>query len=719
MSFSPNCAALLATAAFAPALSAQSFQNNTSSIPQGSTFNGGSTENVELCDLDLDGDLDLVWANGGAAGNEQSRLWLNRGGAQGGAPGTFDDDTAARTPALLASSRDVDFVDLERDGDLDLFLSNSSGIANQSNRIWINMGGAQGGSPGYFQDRTATHWNGLGINDGSTQCSSIAPQLVLPSGGFIDWSCDSAVGDLDLDGQLDLVQSSYGALTSGRVPTRMFLNDGAGVWRELNPSCHQLVGTDITQGAPALWCEGVHVPASSNASGAQCDISADLMALELGDLDLDFDLDLLRGNKFGPPRVFDNRLDAGALIFRDVTYAIAAQNWAPGNGNYDQELGDMDDDGDLDIYGVNWVAINDAQLFNDGDGTFAPGAVVPHSLERQIEADFFDHDADGDLDVLVVSETVDEYVYVNPGAAGGWLYALDPSAIPPQTASAQGADVGDVDRDGDTDALVATLFFEPNVLYENVTQHSDTFAPRSAPPEQAPDRAAGALSTIVRAHVLDNAAWYRNAFNSVELQFKVDGGPWSSTSMRWSGGQLFRGEIPGALVGLVEYRVAASDEYGNTGVSLERSYLATPCDGAVQAYCTAKLNSAGCVPSVIGVGSPSATAPVPFRIKARDVINNKAGLLFYGLAADATPYLGGLRCVQPPVRRTQLQNSDGNPPPNDCSGMLSFDFNEHIRSGTDASLIPGAQVFAQFWYRDPQSSHASGLTDALRFSICP
>jgi hypothetical protein len=717
----PRCRWCFALAALARAAGAQAFVHDTASIPQGPVFNGGTTENVELFDADLDGDPDCFWANGGAAGNEQNRTWLNQGGLQGGTTGVFADATAARLPPVLDSSRDLDFVDLEGDGDLDLFVSNSSGVANQTNRWWVDAGGAQGGTAGFFVDETAARWVGIGVNDGSSQCSSVAPSLVLAGGGFIDWSCDSAAADLDGDGDLDLVQASYGALSSGRVPTRMFLNDGAGRFREFNPSCFQLAGSDIHNGDPALWAQGLHHQNTYVFSGARADVANDAIAIELGDLDGDLDLDLLHGEKFRPPRVFTNRLTGGELLaFRDVTQGVVpGQSWAPGSGNYEQELGDLDGDLDLDVYGVNWSSGDDSTISNHGDGTFAAPYVIPLSVTRHNEADWFDHDHDGDLDVFVASESTAEKIYENPGAPGGHALALNAALLPFVAAAAEGADAEDVDLDGDDDLLVATLFFQPNLYLRNTTQTPDVHAPLVARLEQAPDRAWSPLPTPVRVQVYDNAPWYRTARSRVELEYLVGTGAVVAVPMRWSGGQVFRGEIPGTLQGLVLYRAVARDDAGNAGSSAWSSYDSAACNGEVAVYCTAKPNSLGCLPSIQGTGTPSASLPQPFRIKATQVLSNKAGLLFYGFDADERPFQGGWLCVRAPPRRTALQASGGNPPPDDCSGAFSFDFNHHIRHGGDPGLVPGAWVGAQYWYRDPGALGTSGLSDALAFFVCP
>jgi hypothetical protein len=138
------------------------------------------------------------------------------------------------------------------------------------------------------------------------------------------------------------------------------------------------------------------------------------------------------------------------------------------------------------------------------------------------------------------------------------------------------------------------------------------------------------------------------------------------------------------------------------------------------AYCTSKTNSQGCLASAGSVGTPSVSGG-PFAITCDQVVNNKAGILYYGYAQKCAPYQGGWHCVQAPLRRTPLQGSSGNPPPNDCSGTYTYDFGARIQSGIDPALVAGAPVYAQWWYRDP--TEPTGFTtcrsDALRFTITP
>ena len=136
-------------------------------------------------------------------------------------------------------------------------------------------------------------------------------------------------------------------------------------------------------------------------------------------------------------------------------------------------------------------------------------------------------------------------------------------------------------------------------------------------------------------------------------------------------------------------------------------------------YCTPKVNSPGCTPVLSSAGLPRYVGAAPFLIEASLVVSNQPGLLFYGLVAASNPFQGGFLCVAAPVVRTAVQHSGGNPPPNDCSGSYALEFNSHIQGGTDPALVPGAQVFAQYWSRDPGDLFSTGLTAGLRFTIAP
>ncbi|MCK6448716.1 MAG: PQQ-binding-like beta-propeller repeat protein [Planctomycetes bacterium] len=137
-------------------------------------------------------------------------------------------------------------------------------------------------------------------------------------------------------------------------------------------------------------------------------------------------------------------------------------------------------------------------------------------------------------------------------------------------------------------------------------------------------------------------------------------------------------------------------------------------------YCVAKVNSLGCTPGITYTGAASASSSQPFTLREHSVLNNKNGLLFYGTAGAAnTPFQGGTLCVKSPIKRTNVQNSGGNPPPNDCSGNYEFDFNALIQAGSDPNLVAGANVHSQWWARDPADPFTTSLSAGLTFTIQP
>jgi hypothetical protein len=131
----------------------------------------------------------------------------------------------------------------------------------------------------------------------------------------------------------------------------------------------------------------------------------------------------------------------------------------------------------------------------------------------------------------------------------------------------------------------------------------------------------------------------------------------------------------------------------------------TPAGSCPVTYCTAKLNSLGCTPSIGFSGVASASSGSGFSVSCTNVINNKSGLLFYGSTGQAaTPFQGGTLCVKTPIKRTPAQSSGGNPPPNDCSGNYSIDMNTFAVGGPPAApflTVAGTVVDCQWWGRDP------------------
>jgi hypothetical protein len=134
-----------------------------------------------------------------------------------------------------------------------------------------------------------------------------------------------------------------------------------------------------------------------------------------------------------------------------------------------------------------------------------------------------------------------------------------------------------------------------------------------------------------------------------------------------------------------------------------------------EVYCTAKTNSQGCLPTIDASGHATLSGLDDFRVTASNVVNQRDGLLFFGLAKTARPFQGGMKCVRAPLRRTAVQSSGGSVGPTDCSGSYDVFLSHSFLQSR--GLVAGTNVYAQFWTSDRGSPSGTGLTDALKFLV--
>jgi VCBS repeat protein len=620
----------------------------------------GYTERLHFGDIDGDGDLDCILADGGDFGNQVDRVWVNMGNLQAGTLGAFQDQSATRWTGIADDSRDVQLVDIDLDGDLDAYISNTSTVSAQSNRWVVNMGGLQGGTAGFFQDQTSTRWVGLamGPGPGHPYQSSIPASLLAgltPSSGFKDWSCECGFGDVDNDGDMDLLHATYGENFNGSAPTRIFLNDGAGFFSEFNPSGFQLAGSTILNTNPGLWCEGTQLNGTTNTTGLNCDIATHQLAAMFADLDNDLDLDIFLGSRNSQPRAYFNRLqETGTLIWRDMTAFVYTS--ASGNtGNYEQNLADLDNDSDLDAYLLNYAgdgsAFNDRVAYNPGTGQLTGFVTMASSGGDDNEPDFGDFDGDGDLDVAIAAFGSSDRIYFNnfvpSGLTGSFtLQANGGAVLPLVPGTTLDVDIADWDNDGDYDAAWAVDAGGAEVFMRNNLNTIEAQPPRVKRLEQAPNRGAGSAPTVVRTQVYDNSPLYQTGRDTTVIEVTVDGCPMADVPMHYSGGQLFRGTIPGSYVGNVVYSVTSTDEHGNTGFSTDlagapesKSYTGTGSTNATP-YGVGTPGTGGLVPA-LGVNGPAAEGNAAFAFCVSSGKPSGAGFLFLsGLSIPTTDVLG-------------------------------------------------------------------------------
>ncbi len=138
-----------------------------------------------------------------------------------------------------------------------------------------------------------------------------------------------------------------------------------------------------------------------------------------------------------------------------------------------------------------------------------------------------------------------------------------------------------------------------------------------------------------------------------------------------------------------------------------------------QTYCTGKLNSVGCTPSMSTMGLSNSSGTGMFLIRGTQFRSQQSGILFYGYGSASTPFQGGTLCIASPIRRTSVQNAGGSASGADCTGVYSLDFNARIASGVDPLLTAGRSIHAQYYARDMVSSFGTSLSNAVSFTIAP
>jgi hypothetical protein len=392
---------------------------------------------VAVDDLDHDGDLDIVLAN---LGGPNAVLW-NLGGL-----------AFHRQDFAYGDSRAVAIVDVDGDGWRDVVFTNRLGAP----LWWRNTGIAET----------------LGVSEDPKGLEQRFAQQALP--GVTAPAYAMAWGDLDQDGDLDLVTGSYDAELEQVLRDSFMLGGGAGVYYYENRS-----GTFV---------------------GQRLADKAQTLTIALFDVNDDSWLDIVVGNDFG---------------VQDAVWLHSAEGWQPAqlfaattHSTMSFAPADIDNDGREELFATDmrpyakdpqtlamWQPVMDGMhhAMVEGDPQIMENVLqvrqAGSAFENQAAAwgvsatgwswssQFGDLDNDGWLDLYVVNGMMAEELFGHlPGNElvehnqafrhNGQRFVPAPQWGLDATASGRGMALADLDDDGDLDVVVNNLL-APAMLYEN------------------------------------------------------------------------------------------------------------------------------------------------------------------------------------------------------------------------------------------------------------
>lgn len=344
----------------------------------------GWTNEVEIGDLDGDGDLDVILANGGSyssAGSPEPSYWLDNDGA-----GAF---TAREVAVGLYRSAKI--RDLDADGLPDLLL------------------------PGAWGTQSRLLVGGSALADASAN---------LPPGAFSFH--DAEPGDVDGDGDLDVVLTDSGpqnALFGDGAPVRLWLNDGAGLFTDSTDSSMpatlvpwswdiELMDIDLDLDLDLLvsckTCDNSMIFTNDGAgrftdrsSLALPDARSNNYDFESLDLTGDGYPDLATIND-GPGLRERILVNDGSSAFLDETSSRLPESENLGEDDNVLVMLDADSDADIDIL-IGSLSGDDRLLYNDGTGVFSvdTAALSGPPTQGTLALAAGDLDADGRLDLVM------------------------------------------------------------------------------------------------------------------------------------------------------------------------------------------------------------------------------------------------------------------------------------------------------------------------------
>ncbi|MFT4539613.1 MAG: hypothetical protein ACI841_002570 [Planctomycetota bacterium] len=391
-------------------------------------FGAEPVNDIAIADFNTDGHVDVATAVDGNDG-----LWLGDG------MGSFSSSaagTAGVSYAILA-------VDVDADGDIDLLKSNTD---EESSGVLLLLGDGLGGM--VFDGTLLSGQNVRQIAFGDLNGDAL-PELVA-SMAPDETEGPGVASALSWNGTL-FAESSISIAAPKAAPTSLTLQDIDG------DSRLDLISADTT-GIQLLMNDGTGV---FDPSGHDYQLVPQGI-LCVGDSDRDGDMDLFVPTEAGVQRLSSSLSGTWGLVsFDETTQALGSIE------TFGLAAGDLNNDGLNDFATANNFGIE--IYLASGSGQFADPLLIDLPFARVRDIEFSDFDMDGKLDLVAALQGS-----AGDGIVGMMLRLGDGTGQFPTDASIEGTSaqasalaVGDIDRDGDLDILLAGMNLEADQLILN------------------------------------------------------------------------------------------------------------------------------------------------------------------------------------------------------------------------------------------------------------
>jgi hypothetical protein len=134
-------------------------------------------------------------------------------------------------------------------------------------------------------------------------------------------------------------------------------------------------------------------------------------------------------------------------------------------------------------------------------------------------------------------------------------------------------------------------------------------------------------------------------------------------------------------------------------------------------YCTPKITSKLCSPTMTWSGAPTLLLPQGFQARCELMDASVSAIVFFGLSGpDAKPFQGGTLCVASPLWRLPGKSTGG--ASGTCDGAVTYTLADFLATPGGAQIVAGSQVSCQAWARDKGDAFGTSLSDALTFEVC-